>query len=156
MHIFWKHRVCFSQYPVSYHRSKLSSFDTCVCECEYAVCMNTKHNATQHIIFYIIHSIALSLDLGCFFCFLALCTVGRTLWWGISASQWLYLHTGQNKQNIHTQVSTPAMGFEPTTPAFKWVKEVHALYCAATVINTCYLYSLKTFLTRVFFNTCLL
>jgi hypothetical protein len=33
---------------------------------------------------------------------------------GISPSQGRYLHTGQHKQNKHTQTSMPPVGFEPT------------------------------------------
>jgi hypothetical protein len=41
------------------------------------------------------------LDLGCFFSFLILYTVGRTPWWGISSSQGCYLHMGQHKHRIN-------------------------------------------------------
>jgi hypothetical protein len=41
------------------------------------------------------------LDLGRFFSFLILYTVGRTLGWGISPSQRLYLHTKQHKRRIN-------------------------------------------------------
>jgi hypothetical protein len=43
------------------------------------------------------------LDLGRFFNFLILYTVGRTPWTGISPSQGRYLHTEQHKQNKRTQ-----------------------------------------------------
>jgi hypothetical protein len=49
------------------------------------------------------------LDLGPFFSFLTLYTVGRTPWKGISPSQGRYL----------TQTSMPRVGFETTTPVFE-------------------------------------
>jgi hypothetical protein len=39
------------------------------------------------------------------------------------------------RQNKRTQTSMPQVGFEPTIPVFEWVKTVHALDRAATVIG---------------------
>jgi hypothetical protein len=74
------------------------------------------------------------LALGHFFSFLILHTqtvglLGR----GISPSQGRYLHTEEHK---HRQTSMPSVGFEPTIPAFKRAKKVHALGRTATVIGT--------------------
>jgi hypothetical protein len=54
----------------------------------------------------------------------------------ISPSQGRYLNTGQHKHRINAythQTSMPWVGFEPTIPATKRVKTVHALDRAATV-----------------------
>jgi hypothetical protein len=60
----------------------------------------------------------------------------RLLGHGISPSQGCcYLHTGQHKQNKHTQTSMPQVEFELTIPVFEWAKTVHALDHAATVIS---------------------
>jgi hypothetical protein len=65
----------------------------------------------------------------------------------ISPSQGLYLtqgntHTEWTHTHTHThthQISMPWLGFEPTIPASKRVKTVHALDRAATVTGpTCY------------------
>jgi hypothetical protein len=47
-------------------------------------------------------SIVILLDLGCFFCFLIVYTVGRTPWTGISQSQDRYLHK-EHKHRINAQ-----------------------------------------------------
>jgi hypothetical protein len=67
------------------------------------------------------------LDVGRFFSFFILYTVGRTPWTGDQSSQSRYLHTEQHKQNKRTQTSMPWMGFEPTIPAFERAKTVHSL-----------------------------
>jgi hypothetical protein len=56
---------------------------------------------------------------------------------GISPSQGHYLHTqdNTNTEQTHTQTSMPWVGFEPTIPAFKRAKTVHALDRAGTVIR---------------------
>jgi hypothetical protein len=57
------------------------------------------------------------------------------LGWGISSSQGLYLHTGQHKQNKHTETFMPRLGFKPITIAFELAKRVHALDRADSVIG---------------------
>jgi hypothetical protein len=73
---------------------------------------------------------------GLFLSFVHICTqtVGL-LGPGISLSQGYYMHTGQHKQNKHTQTFMPSEGFEPMIPAFQRAKTVHALDRAATVIG---------------------
>jgi hypothetical protein len=44
-------------------------------------------------------------------------------------------HRTTQTQNKLTQIYIPRVGFEPTTPAFKWAKMVQALDRAATVIG---------------------
>jgi hypothetical protein len=46
---------------------------------------------------------------------------------GFSPSQSLRLHTGQQKQNTHTQTSMPRVGFEPTILVFERTKTVDVL-----------------------------
>jgi hypothetical protein len=70
------------------------------------------------------------LDLGRFFSFVILYTVGRTPWAGDQpVARPLPTHTTA-RTHIHA-----LSGFEPTTPAFKQTKTVHALDPAATVIG---------------------
>jgi hypothetical protein len=77
-----------------------------------------------------------SLGLGRFFSFLILYTVGRALWTGDQpVTRPLPVHRTTQTQNKHTQTSMPWVWFEPTTPVFKRAKTVHALDCAATVID---------------------
>jgi hypothetical protein len=45
---------------------------------------------------------------------------------GISPSQGSYLYTGQHKQKKRTPAFIPGVGFEPTIPALKQAKTVHA------------------------------
>jgi hypothetical protein len=63
-----------------------------------------------------------------------------TLWMGVILSQGCYLHTGKHKQNKRTQTSMPWVGFKPMTPVFKWVKTVHALDHATTVVGNTRIY----------------
>jgi hypothetical protein len=72
---------------------------------------------------------------GRFFSFFNPIPIVRTPWTGISPSQGSYLHTEQHEQNKRTQTSMTRVRFEPTTPAFKWAKTVHALDRTATVIG---------------------
>jgi hypothetical protein len=51
---------------------------------------------------------------------------------GWSACHKAATDTGQKK---HRQTSMPWVGFEPMIPAFEWLKTLHALDCAATVIS---------------------
>jgi hypothetical protein len=59
-------------------------------------------------------------------------TVGRTPWTG---DQPVARPLPTQTQNKRTQTSMPWVGFEPTIPAFKRAKTVHALDCAATLIG---------------------
>jgi hypothetical protein len=77
------------------------------------------------------------LDLGCFFSFLIIFTVGRTIWTGDQpVAKPLPTHRTTQTQNKRKQTSMLWVGFEPTTPAFEWAKTVHALDGAATVIGS--------------------
>jgi hypothetical protein len=62
-------------------------------------------------------------------------TDGRTPWMSDYPSQGRYLHIAQHKHRINKQISMPWVGFELTIPAFEREKTVHALDCAATVID---------------------
>jgi hypothetical protein len=74
------------------------------------------------------------LNLGRFFSFLILYTVGRTPWMGNQpVARPLPIHRTTQTQNERTQTSMPRVGFEPTIPAFERVKTVHALDRASTV-----------------------
>jgi hypothetical protein len=68
----------------------------------YSITLQKKKNL------FIYDSTVLSLDLGRFFCFLILYTVGRTPKTGIGASKGRYLHTRQHKRriNLHTDIHT--------------------------------------------------
>jgi hypothetical protein len=46
-----------------------------------------------------------------------------------------YLHTGQHKQNKHTNTSIPLVRFEPTTPVFERERTVHVSDRAASAIS---------------------
>jgi hypothetical protein len=72
------------------------------------------------------------LDLGGFFSFLILYTVGRTPWTGDEpVARPLPTH-----RTTQTQTCIPWVGFEPTIPVFERAKTVHALYSAAAVIGS--------------------
>jgi hypothetical protein len=76
-------------------------------------------------------------DLGRFFSFLILYTVGKTPWTGdqpVASS--LPTHRTIQIQNKRTQTSMPWVGFEPTIPAFQRAKRVHALDREATVTGS--------------------
>jgi hypothetical protein len=82
-------------------------------------------------------STALLLDLGGFFSFLILYTVGRIPWTGDQpVARPLSTHRTTQTPNKRTQTSMPRVGFELTIPAFERAKTVHALNRAATVIGT--------------------
>jgi hypothetical protein len=75
------------------------------------------------------------LDLGRFFSFLILYTVGRIICTGDQpVARPLPTQRITQTQNKRTQTSTPGMGFEPKIPALKLAKTVDALDRAATVI----------------------
>jgi hypothetical protein len=76
-----------------------------------------------------------SLDLGRFFSFLILYTVGSTPWTGINPSQGRYLHMTTQTQNKRTQTTRPRVGFEPMIPVLERAKTVHASEGAATLIG---------------------
>jgi hypothetical protein len=77
------------------------------------------------------------LDLGSFFSFLILYTVGMTPWTGDQpVARTLPTHRTTQTQNKHTQTSMPQVGFEPTIPVFERAKRVHDIDRAATVIGT--------------------
>jgi hypothetical protein len=76
--------------------------------------------------------------------FFILYTVGRTPWTGDQpVARPLPTQNKTQTQNKRTQTSMPHVGFEPTIPAFKREKTVHALHRAANVIamiNKLYIY----------------
>jgi hypothetical protein len=78
----------------------------------------------------------LLLDLGRFFNFLIIYTVGRTFWTGDQpVARPLPTHRTIQTQNKRTRTFMPWVGFELTIPAFGRAKTVHALDRAATVIG---------------------
>jgi hypothetical protein len=79
---------------------------------------------------------SVSLDLGQFFSFSVLNTVGRTSWTGDEpvARQRSTQRITQT-QSKRTQTSISRVGFELTIQVFGRVKTVHALDRAATVIG---------------------
>jgi hypothetical protein len=75
-------------------------------------------------------------DLGRFFSFLILYTVGRTPWTGDQpVARPLPTHRTIQTQNKRKQTSVPRVVFEPTIPVFERAKTVHASDRAATVIG---------------------
>jgi hypothetical protein len=75
-------------------------------------------------------------DLGRFFSFLILYTVGRTPWTGDQpVARPLPTHRTTQKQNKRTQTFMSQVGFEPTIPVFERAKTVHAVDRAATAIG---------------------
>jgi hypothetical protein len=78
-----------------------------------------------------------SLDLGRFFNFLILYTVGRTPWTEDQpVARLLPTHRTTRTQNKRTQTSMSRLGFEPTTPVFERTKRVYVLDRAATVFGS--------------------
>jgi hypothetical protein len=76
------------------------------------------------------------LDLGRFFSFLILYTVGSTPWMGDQpVARLMSTHRTSQTQNKRTQTSMPRVGFEHTIPMFERTKTVHALDPTATVIG---------------------
>jgi hypothetical protein len=98
------------------------------------------HQATMHVskqnssILYLwLYS---PLDLGRFFSFIILYTVGSAPWTGDQPLvRPLPTHRTIQTQNECKQTSMPREGFEPKTPVFERAKAVHALDRAATAIN---------------------
>jgi hypothetical protein len=83
------------------------------------------------------------LDLGRFFSFLILYTVGRTPWTSdYPVARPLSTQRTTQTQNKRTHIAMPQVGFEPTIPAFERARTVDASESAATVIDMCcYMYS---------------
>jgi hypothetical protein len=76
------------------------------------------------------------LDLGRFFTFLILYTVGRTPWTSDQPdARPLPTHRTTQTQNKRTQTTIPSVGFEPMIPALERAKTVRVLDRAATVIG---------------------
>jgi hypothetical protein len=74
------------------------------------------------------------LDLGLFFSFLIVYTVGRTPWTSDQhVARPLPTHRITQTQNKRTQTSMPGAGFEHTIFVFERAKTVHALPRAATL-----------------------
>jgi hypothetical protein len=70
------------------------------------------------------------------FQFLDLYRVSRTPWTGDQpVARPLPSHRRTQAQNKRTQTSMPSVGFEPTIPAFKRAKTVHAPDLPATVVG---------------------
>jgi hypothetical protein len=87
------------------------------------------------------------LDLGRFFSFLILYTVGRTPWTADQpVARPLPTHRTTKTQNELTQISISRVGFEPKTPVFERPKTVRALDRADTAIG---FFSFTIFLIRV-------
>jgi hypothetical protein len=83
-----------------------------------------------------IYGSAALVDVGCFFSFLTLYTVGMTPWKGDQpVLRPLPTYRTTQSYNKRTQTSMPRVGFEPTTPVFERAKVIHALDRAATVID---------------------
>jgi hypothetical protein len=79
----------------------------------------------------------LLVDLGRFFRYLILYTVGRTPWTRDQpVARPLPTHRTTPKQNKRTQTSMPWVRLEPIIPMFEGAKAVHILYRAATVIGS--------------------
>jgi hypothetical protein len=101
-------------------------------------------------------------DLGRFFSFLILYTLGRIPWTRDQpVARPLPTQRTTHTQNKRIQTSMPWTGFEPTIPALERAKTVHALDRAATVIDrSCQLsncvlpsQSALAFLTVYFYQT---
>jgi hypothetical protein len=69
-------------------------------------------------------------DLGSFLSFLVLYTMGDQ-----AVARPLHTHGTTQTQNKRGQTFMPRVGFEPTIPAYKRTKTVHALDRAADVIG---------------------
>jgi hypothetical protein len=71
--------------------------------------------------------------LGRLFSFSILYTVGRTLGWGISPAQGLYLHAVTHKERINIETFVHWFGFECKFPMFDQAKTFHTLDLVTTV-----------------------
>jgi hypothetical protein len=74
------------------------------------------------------------MDLGGFFNFLILYTVGRVPWTEDQPVARLPVHRTSQTQNKYEQITMPYVGFEPTISAFQGAKRVHASDSEAIVI----------------------
>jgi hypothetical protein len=75
------------------------------------------------------------LDLGRFYRFLIMHTVGKSPWTGEQpVAKPLTTYRPTQTQNKRTKTSMPCVRFDPMIPAFKWAKTVHSLDLAVTVI----------------------
>jgi hypothetical protein len=102
---------------------------------------------------YIYGSIVPLFDLGRFFSFLILYTVGRTSWTGNqSIARPLPTHRTTQTKNKRTQLSMPWVGFEPTILELERTKIIHVLDRAATVIGTSYHHGLYKLLYQILNN----
>jgi hypothetical protein len=94
---------------------------------DYCCCFHVLVNVSSTIL-SIYGSISL-VDLGSFFQFLNLHTVGRTPRTGDQpVARPLPTHRTAETQNERTQTSMPRVGFESTIPVLERAKMVHALY----------------------------
>jgi hypothetical protein len=92
---------------------------------------------------YLYDCIAL-VDLGIFFSFLILYSVGRTPWTGDqSVARPLPTHRTTQTQSKCTQISMPLMGIRTNDPSVWEAKAVHALDSAATVIGLLIAYKVE-------------
>jgi hypothetical protein len=96
------------------------------------------------------------LDLGHFFSFLILYTVGRTPWTGDQpTARPLPTHRTTQTQNKRTQTFMHWLGFDPTIPVFKRAKTVHTLDRTATVIGRIISYmKIKINLSYIYVKSC--
>jgi hypothetical protein len=86
---------------------------------------------------FIYDSTVLLLDIGRFFSFLILYTVGRTPWTvDQPITRPLPTHRTTHKKNKRTETSMPRVGFEPMILVFEREKTIHALDRMATVIGS--------------------
>jgi hypothetical protein len=112
-------------------RLALLSVLQCLACPKYSYFFGQQHHLVHLSIYLWLYSPLL--DLGRFFSFIILYTVGRTPWtWDQPVARPLSTHTITEAQNIQT--SMPWLGSEHTIPAFKRAKTVHDLDRAATVI----------------------
>jgi hypothetical protein len=73
------------------------------------------------------------MNVGLFYTFLTMLTVGKTPWEGDQPAARLLPTHDNTKTDKRRQTSMPRVGSTPTTTAFEWVKIVHASDCTATV-----------------------
>jgi hypothetical protein len=85
---------------------------------------------------FFLHDYSPLLDVGRFFSFLILYTVGTSPWtWDQPVARPHPPHRTTQTQIKHTQTSMPRAGFGPTIPVFERAKAVYALDRSATVIG---------------------
>jgi hypothetical protein len=95
------------------------------------------HKSLMLVVYlFICGSTVLLLDLGRFFSFLILYTVGRAPWTGDQpVAMPLPAQRTAQTQKKDTQTAMPREEFEPKIPVFERAKTVHALKGSATVIG---------------------